>query len=196
MRWCGDIVLTDTLILAKKQTIRLEQGLTPTRPQNPVDFEGNQIFADTAIMSLQAGSQALLQEEATIRIREGATLVLDSGSVVILKRDASIKIESGSALLLKPTAKMTLSNGAKIVIENGGKLLYRGGEVLLSGDDTEIKVENGGLLKTTNQGQVIINGEGHLIQHRNGVIDIGPSSRFSLEKSGGIFGKKRFELGE
>lgn len=80
VRWCGPIILTDRINLKSNKTILLDQGLTPTRPNNPIVFESENIFASPT----------------TFKARNNSILNLESYSKIEVKNSSSMEFENGS----------------------------------------------------------------------------------------------------
>ncbi|KPL21656.1 MAG: hypothetical protein AMS23_08990, partial [Bacteroides sp. SM1_62] len=92
VRWCGNIHLHERLEINKKVTLLVDQGLTPQKPVDPMEFKGQQIFADASSLVLQPGSSLVLGKRSTVVIDNGSTLTLLGGSVIEIGPRASIII--------------------------------------------------------------------------------------------------------
>lgn len=107
VRWCGDIRLHETISLDRGTEIRLEQGLTPTRPLNPVMFRGEQIFADPTSLRLTEGAAITMNKRSRLVVKEGSSLLLEAGSRIELERGSRIVVSDSSSLMLEPGAVIT-----------------------------------------------------------------------------------------
>jgi len=116
-RWCGDIVLTEKIILKGKSTIRIDQGLTPQRPRDPVPFNGEMIFADPSVLTCSKGSRFVLEDESRLILENNSRLVLEPGSYMEISPRARMLIRDHSTFIAEP--------GAELVVN--GKIRYRNG---------------------------------------------------------------------
>ncbi len=128
VRWCGDIHLHESLEIDKKVRLMVDQGLTPQKPRDPLEFKGEKVFADSSSFVLQSGSSLALGKRSMLVIDNGSTLTLLKGSVIEIAARASIIIESSAKIkvmdgatirgrgkiILKEASSADLSNGASI----------------------------------------------------------------------------------
>jgi hypothetical protein len=110
VRWTGDILLRDTLLLQAVKTITLDQGLTPTRPVSPVNIGAEKIFADPTTLVCQHGSYLEINDAASLVLTNGSTLRLESGSKIRVRGSGKVFVESGCSL--------EAEQGASIIMEN------------------------------------------------------------------------------
>jgi len=127
VRWCGDIVLNETIDLQSNKTLLLDYGLTPTRPVNPVIFNGKKIFADPTIFTCKQGSLFKANSTSTVRLKNNSTLIAESGSKIELLDDVKLVVESGSTLILKSNSSLKIVGRGRIIIESGGYLCVESG---------------------------------------------------------------------
>jgi len=128
VRWCGDIHLHESLEIDKKVRLMVDQGLTPQKPRDPIEFKGEKVFADSSSFVLQSGSSLALGKRSVLVIDNGSTLTLLKGSVIEIAARASIIIESSAKIkvmdgatirgrgkiILKEASEADFSNGASI----------------------------------------------------------------------------------
>lgn len=107
-RWCGDIVLTEKIELGEKCTIRIDQGLTPQRPKDPVPFNGQMIFADPSVLTCRKGSKLILGEASRLILENNSALVLEPGSYMEVGRRAAVVVYEGSDFIVQPGAELIL----------------------------------------------------------------------------------------
>ena len=125
VRWCGNILLHERLDVDKAVRLLIDQGLTPQKPQDPMEFKGQQIFADASSLVLQSGSSLVLGKRSMLVIDNGSTLSLLEGSVIEIGPHASIIIE--------PSSKIQAMDGTiirgrgKIVIKDAATADFSGG---------------------------------------------------------------------
>jgi hypothetical protein len=110
VRWTGDILLRDTLLLQAGKTITLDQGLTPTRPVSPINLGGKKIFADPTELICRDGSYLEINDGARLVLTNGSTLRLESGSLIKVRGKGKVVVESGS--------RTEAQQGASIIMEN------------------------------------------------------------------------------
>jgi hypothetical protein len=120
VRWCGDIHLHEELLLEKKAGILLDQGLTPTRPINPVRIYGENIFADTTVLTLNDSAGIIMKKRSRLVLDNKSSLVLKEGSRISLERKTKIIISDSSRLIIHPGAMIT-GNG-KIILSGDASL--------------------------------------------------------------------------
>ncbi len=106
----------------------VDQGLTPQKPRDPIEFKGEKVFADSSSFVLQSGSSLALGKRSMLVIDNGSTLTLLKGSVIEIAARASIIIESSAKIkvmdgatirgrgkiILKEASAADFSNGASI----------------------------------------------------------------------------------
>jgi hypothetical protein len=110
VRWTGDILLKDTLLLQAGKTITLDQGLTPTRPVNPVNIGEEKIFADPSALTCQDGSYLEINDAARLILKTGSKFELESGSMIRVMGSGKVIVESG--------CNFEAEEGASIIMEN------------------------------------------------------------------------------
>jgi hypothetical protein len=115
-RWCGDIQLHDDLRIKKKVKIRLDHGLTPVRPSDPVLLNGEYVFADPTSLALTPG--------ATIRMEKKSRIYLEKGSSLLLADDAGIEMERRARIVVADSSGIILGQGA--IISGKGKIYLSG----------------------------------------------------------------------
>jgi hypothetical protein len=143
VRWCGPIVLKERVDL-KNGTILLDQGLTPTRPVNPIPFNGDTIYASPTVFTTKAqgyfkmfeGTQVVvknnsafvseqygsleIKDDAVYTLKTGSTLALRYGSNLLIRGSGSIEVESGGYICIEPGATITLEDPLSVInLRNG-----------------------------------------------------------------------------
>jgi len=120
VRWCGNIHLHEQLHIDKKIRLLIDQGLTPQKPKDPIEFEGEQVFADFSSLVLQPGSKLILEKNSRLVVDNGSTLTLLEGSEIEIGPRARIiihpsaKIQAGDNAIIKGRGKIILEEGARI----------------------------------------------------------------------------------
>ncbi len=107
-RWCGDIILYEEIIMKQKSRIRIDQGLTPQRPKDPVEFKGNMIFAEPSSLTCLDGSRFILEKKSNLILVNNSTLILEPGSFMEIGKHARLIIDESSSLIVKPGAELVI----------------------------------------------------------------------------------------
>jgi len=107
-RWCGDISLNEEIVLQKKSSIRIDQGLTPQRPKKPVEFDGAMIFFVTSSMTCRDGSRFILEKKSRLLLENNSKLILESGSYMEIGKRARLIIDESSSLIVQPGAELVI----------------------------------------------------------------------------------------
>ena len=131
VRWCGNIHLHESLFIEKKVNLMLDQGLTPQKPKDPIQFNGEPVFADTSSLELRSGSRLVLGKKARLEVVHGSSLVLRSGSQVeigprariVIHPTASILAEEGC--LVSGRGRIFLEEGSREKIQSGSAIQVR-----------------------------------------------------------------------
>lgn len=140
-RWCGQLVLKDTISLEPKSSIYLEQGLTTQKPNNPKVFKSKHVFADSTWLRMDSLSFVELNS-AKIIINDKSSMIVSNFSHLKLAGTSELIINEGSSLTLRENCTIGLSPKSKITVMgnlNISKNLY---EVL----HKKIKIKSKGML--------------------------------------------------
>lgn len=129
VRWCGSINLHEHLEIEKNVRLLLDQGLTPQKPKDPIQFKGQQVFADTTSLVLQPGSSLGMGKRSTLMIDNGSSLVLMEGSNIEIGRRAKIILEPGTRFRAMKGA--TISGKGKIIQKEGAFTDFSAGSTIL-----------------------------------------------------------------
>ena len=128
VRWCGPIVLNENVYLKPDKTITLDQGLTPTKPLNPIVFNNDEkVFADPTVFYCKNNSYFKLETRSVLDVKNNSSFVMESGSTLEINDGAKLIVKSGSTLCLKSGSNLTVSNSGKIEIQDGGYLCVEPG---------------------------------------------------------------------
>ncbi len=146
LRWCADTIIlparrTDaqySLNLLKGKTITLDQGLTPTRIINPVEFEAKKIFASPTSFICSDKSVFHLEQNSRLLVRNGSSLRLSKGSRMELNKGAQLVIERGTKLIIENGAQLLVHAGASIIVKGQQSIEYT---------KTGITIDKGGRFK-------------------------------------------------
>lgn len=88
-RWCGQLVVYDTLIIGRGTRISLEQGFSAQQPKAAsTDREGELIFAAPSYLKIKTNAVLILEKKARLILRKNSDLILEEGAQVIRKKKA------------------------------------------------------------------------------------------------------------
>ncbi len=129
VRWCGPIVLKERVDL-KNGTITLDQGLTPTRPVNPVMFNGQKIYASPTVFNTKAqgyfkmyeGTQAVVKNLSAYVSEQYGSLEIRDDAIFTVKTGSTLALKAGSNLLIRGSGRIEIEDGAYICIETGANI--------------------------------------------------------------------------
>jgi hypothetical protein len=129
VRWCGPIVLTERVELTTG-TITLDQGLTPTRPVNPISFNGEVIYASPTIFTARAqayykmfaNTQTVVKNNSAYVSEQYGSMEINDQSPFIVKTGSTLVLKTGSNLLIKGTGHIEVESGGYICIETGAHI--------------------------------------------------------------------------
>lgn len=143
VRWCADTILVPELdggpfMIKSGYTVTLDQGLTPTRLDHPVTFQGEKLFAGPTHLLLEKGARLLLEAKAKLRVENGSHLVLSEASEIILEKGAELEVTN--------TCTLTFYKQSKIIVKDGGRLILRKNS-LGNIDKENIVAEKGAVIK-------------------------------------------------
>ncbi len=137
-RWCADEiqlnpVATSTgysLNVTAGNTVTLDQGTTATRRDNPVTYNGQQIFVSPTLMRCPATTWLNLAPGSGFTVDHGSTLRLESGSRMDIGNGAVLRVKRGGKLELMGGSVLNVLPGGQVIIEedwqvgNDGHLLF------------------------------------------------------------------------
>jgi hypothetical protein len=150
VRWCGDIVLTEKVNVKPSNTLLLDQGLSATRPNNPITFQGKKVFADPTICTCRNNSQLNLESGSRLINKNNSTLVVESGATfritdakAIVESGACIRVRAGGTLEVKGKGILLIRQGGFIEIENDANIILQDEESYLVLEDSScLRVPN------------------------------------------------------
>ena len=120
VRWCGDIHLYEDLYIARRAGIRIDLGLTPQKPKDPMDFNGMKVFADSSRFTLEAGSRLVMKRRST--------LVIDPLSTLLLMPGSRLEMGPRSRLIIRNTGSLRALEGSSI--SGRGRIIPEEGAVI------------------------------------------------------------------
>jgi hypothetical protein len=127
VRWAGNIVLKEQVILKAGKTITLDQSLTPNQiNRDPV----SNLFAKPTVFRCEENSKFILEQDSELKLINKSTLVLKSGSRLEIGHNAVLSIRAGDTLKIEPCAKLVIKGNGLLSVANGGVLCISPGAVV------------------------------------------------------------------
>ena len=149
VRWCANGIELNpipttsgiSLNLKSGHTIHLDQGSTATRMDNPIPYNGTDIFDSATFFYCRANSWVNLESNSTILVDNGSSLFLQYQSKIVLQPNAQIIVRNNSKLILESGSLLQLEQGAKVIIEDGSTLeYYPNAEIQLNGVYSSLEI--------------------------------------------------------
>ena len=130
VRWCSDNIILNpittnsgySLNIKEGKTIRLDQGLTPTRMTNPVMFNNQKIFASPTTLTIMPNAKLHLEPLSKIILENGSKMHLSEGSSCVIESAGNIEVKNGTVLQLDDCSSMYISGTGKLIVRNGAEL--------------------------------------------------------------------------
>ncbi|MEI6851718.1 MAG: hypothetical protein WCL06_02705 [Bacteroidota bacterium] len=123
VRWTGNILLKEKLILEKGKTITLDKNYTP----NQLDKDSlSGVFAPLTTLTATDSSR--------IELLQNSKIIIDNGSSFILESSTKLTMEKGSQIILKNRGNLIIKKGAEW-INHGGKIINKGKGRIIKGTD-------------------------------------------------------------
>jgi M6 family metalloprotease-like protein len=104
VRWCGDIVLREKVIVKRGGSITLDQGYSPQIAEKPQVIDGKDVFAEPTILEVDSGGLLKLEKFGNLWIKRGSTLLVRKGATVELANQAGILVERGAHIMVEKGA--------------------------------------------------------------------------------------------
>lgn len=131
VRWCSDTIvipaacnnLQNALRITNKATVTIDQGLTPTRINKPIELNGEQLFASPT----------------TLKFPEKTLAIIESGSTLIADNNSAIVMGNGSRLIIENGAKLIVKNNSKLILQNATLELKQGAKAVIAGKNNFVK---------------------------------------------------------
>jgi hypothetical protein len=144
VRWTGDIVLHDSLILKSGYSINFNQSLTSSVL---IRDTVSGIFAPPTRMTLSDSSVFVLQENSMVYLQQKSSFVSDSTSKLILENEAEMIIEDTSTYQILDSASLKLAGGSRMLIKSGSYLcIEKGAKIELTDFNSKINIQDGAIL--------------------------------------------------
>ena len=167
VRWCGNIVSKENVILKQGKTIIFDRGFSPTREKKYDMFNGMKLFNDPTSFVAEAGSVFTMESGSNVIVRNGSTLTFKAGSLLTLADGARLVVESGSKLCIENGAVINLSGDSQIVIEDDATFDFDYGVMLsLSDSESIIKIYEDFINEGMDVQDISFTGNGKIVMAR------------------------------
>jgi M6 family metalloprotease-like protein len=124
VRWCGDIVLQEKVVVKRGGSITLDQGYSAQIAEKPQVIDGKDVFAEPTILEVDSGGLLKLEKFANLWIKTGSTLLVRKGATVELASQASITLERGAHIMVEPGALLQLGRRESGIVYPSGEKGY------------------------------------------------------------------------
>ena len=143
VRWCADEIVLNpiatesgySLNVKEWKTITIDQTLTPTRMDNPIVINGENIFASPTTFVVKPYANVNLEPNAKILLENNSTLHLNTASYCAVGNNGNIEVKSGTTFYIDDCGILE--------IFGNGKLIVRNGAILCISPNTVLAFENG-----------------------------------------------------
>ncbi len=127
VRWAGNIVLKEQVILKAGKTITLDQSLTPNQiSRDPI----SNLFVKPTVFRCDEGSMFRIEDYSTVSLKNKSTLLLKTGSSFEIGNNANLVINAGDTLKIDPCAKLIIKGYGRLVVNSGGVLCISPGAII------------------------------------------------------------------
>ncbi len=104
VRWCGDILLKENVVLKRGGSITLDQGYSPQVAEAVQKIDGANVFVEPTIMEVDSGANLKLEKFSNLWIKAGSTLLIRKGANVEIGKNSAIVVERGGHLFIEKGA--------------------------------------------------------------------------------------------
>jgi len=129
VRWCGDIVLNEKLIIDNNSSVKIDLGKTPSHPSNPIVHKGKKYFSRYSSFTSNIGSELIIKSGSKLEFDENSSFVLMSGAKLVIEEGAELIIKENSSFIIEAGANVLVYG--KIIIDENSKILSKGGHIRL-----------------------------------------------------------------
>ena len=121
VRWCGDIVLQEKVIVKRGGSITLDQGYSAQIVEKPQVIDGKDVFAEPTILEVDSGATLKLEKFGNLWIKDGSTLLVRKGASIEMASQASITVERGGHIMVENGARLVLGKKESGIVYKGEK---------------------------------------------------------------------------
>ena len=124
VRWCGNIVSKERVILKQGKTITFDRGFSPTRTENPKMYYGMKLFYDPTVFTADSGSVFVIEKNGKVIITNENSMIFNTGSILLLEDGARLVVDPFAKLNFMKGSIIRLSGNSQIVVESRGVLSF------------------------------------------------------------------------
>ncbi len=128
VRWAGNIVLKENLILKEGNTLKIDQSLTPNQIYRN---EISNLFAKPSVLSCKENSRFIVEDNAEVELKNKSTLHLEEGSYFDIGKNSELTVNKGDTLKIDELAQLVIRENGIINIERGGVLCLSENAIIL-----------------------------------------------------------------
>lgn len=129
VRWAGNILLREQLVIQENKSVDLVQSLTPNQIfRDPVSG----LFAKPTLLRCEGDSRIFLKQNAGLRLSNLSTLELEPGSLVEIGHRAELSLGPGDTLKLAPSAKLLIRGRGRLRVKKDGVICISEGAEIVS----------------------------------------------------------------
>jgi hypothetical protein len=138
VRWCADEIVLNpvdtesgfSLNIKAGRTMTLDQSLTATRMNDPIVFNGKNVFANPTTFVVKPNVKINLEPEAKVQLENASTFHLNSSSYCIIGNDGVLEIKNGTSLYLDDCSVLEIKGEGKLIVRSGATLCISPNAVL------------------------------------------------------------------
>jgi len=140
VRWAGDIVLKEKLILNSNKTITLDQNYTPNKHiKDPISG----YFAETTLFTCENGAEFIQNSSSNVNITNKSKLLLKSGSYYEIQNAASLTISENSFLEIEDCATLVIKGNGQLKCLNNGTICIHPNANIIIENQNNIDLQSG-----------------------------------------------------
>ncbi|MDP3014684.1 MAG: hypothetical protein Q8M92_10600, partial [Candidatus Subteraquimicrobiales bacterium] len=125
VRWTGNIILSEKLIVNAGVTLLLDQNLTPNTIYRDT-ITG--LFSSATLLKCRNGSLMEQQRQSNVVVQNKSTLLIETGSHYIID-GSTLTVKAGSKLEIESCALLEIRNGGRLIIEPQGIICVHTGSL-------------------------------------------------------------------
>ena len=130
VRWTGNIVVKEKVILKEGRLMELDQSLTPNQiMRDPVSG----LFSKPSVLRFEEGAAFTLEEGSAVRFSQGASLVMEAGSLLEISDRAQLQLGPGDTLRISSGAMVRIRGSGRIRATRSGVLMVEEGAEIIAG---------------------------------------------------------------
>ncbi|MDX9942176.1 MAG: hypothetical protein RBS53_08140 [Bacteroidales bacterium] len=138
VRWTGNIVVKEKVILKEKRVIELNQSRTP----NQITRDSvSGLFARPTSLKLEEGAEFRLLKRSRLDLSQKSSFVIEDGSLLEIGDGAELRLGQGDTLRIAAGARVHIQGKGRLRVDKGGVVcLEQGAEVVLEKGRRNLKL--------------------------------------------------------